>query len=117
MQPGYFEYYKASDEVKDIENQKILNGLARAVQKVHRELEQINEEIEQRQASQTKPKIADLSLSALNQWFDVYGRPQNSMKPEMMTSFQPSPKIYGGTSHHRSFKSVSANMTKGLLTR
>ena len=119
MQPGYFEYYKASDEVVSIENQKVLNSLARAVQKVHREIEQINEEIAQRYASAPKPVIAEVPLTALQQWFDVYGRPKNpdGGNPELITTFKQSSKTYGGTGHHRSFKSVSSVMTKGRITR
>jgi hypothetical protein len=44
-QPGYFEYYVAPDDLKNIEDNKVLNSLARGIQKLHMELEQINTEI------------------------------------------------------------------------
>ena len=41
-QPGYFDYHVAPDDVKRVEERKVLNGLAREVQKLHAELEHIN---------------------------------------------------------------------------
>ena len=36
---------------------------------------------------------------------------------DMMSTFNSSKKIYGGTAHHRSFKSLAATMKKGHCTR
>ena len=44
-QPGYFDYYAASDDIKHAEEKKTLNHLAKEIQKVHLELEQLNGEI------------------------------------------------------------------------
>ena len=41
-QPGYFEYYAPPAEVEQYEGDKTLNKMARQVQKIHRELEEIN---------------------------------------------------------------------------
>lgn len=118
-QPGYFEYYKPPSEVEQHEGDKTLNKLARHVQKIHRELEEINSEIESIEHSNRAvlPQVSG-APSTLSQWFDTYGKPKGiETQEDMLTSFHQSPKIYGGTSHHRAFKSQSSNMKKGRLTR
>ena len=56
-QPGYFEYYHPSDEVRECESGKTLNKLVKSLDKVHRELEQINGDIANAQAARSEPKI------------------------------------------------------------
>jgi hypothetical protein len=118
-QPGYFEYYTPPPEVEQAEGDKTLNKMARQVQKIHRELEEINSEIEAvEHANKSAVAQPNSGPSTLSQWFDTYGQPKGAETQEdMFTSFNQSPKIYGGTSHHRAFKSQSSNMKKGRLTR
>ena len=120
-QPGYFEYYVPTQEVKDIEETRVLNSLVKSLNKVHRELNQINEDISHhhvpRDGAMSKPP-EDRGLTSLTHWFDTYGRPKNdTLFDELKTTFQPSPKIYGGTNHHRSFKSQSSPMKVGRVTK
>jgi len=117
--PGYFEYYNPSDDVKITEEKKILNAMARNIQKSHRELELINEEIAQATAAKHQTNLESIpSVTSLSQWFDMYGRAKiTEEKQELMTKFDTNPKIYGGTSHHKSFKTVSTVMRKGRITR
>lgn len=120
--PGYFEYYAAPDDIKRTEEKKVLNYLARKVQSLHKELEQINEEIAHAEAQKRAQQLAALennrSINSLSQWFDTYGRPTlTEEKKDRMTSFSTNSKIYGGTQHYKSFKTVSTVMTKGRLTR
>lgn len=120
-QPGYFEYYVPSKEVKDVEESKVLNSIVKSLEKVHRELNQINEDISHHHvprdgAMGQAPQ--ELGLTSLSHWFDTYGRPKNEiLLDELKTTFQPSPKIYGGTNHHRSFKSQSSPMKVGRVTK
>lgn len=117
-QPGYFEYYQTPSEVKELEDSKILNSLVKSLGKVHRELEQINTEIASHHEKAAAPPKIETSLTSMAQWFETYGRPENTQcLEERMTTFQPSPKIYGGTSHHRAFKTQSSNMKKGRVTK
>lgn len=116
-QPGYFEYYVTPDDLKNIEDNKILNGLARAIQKLHFELEQLNHEISTLEAKRPQPKMNDIPLDSLAQWFDMYGRPKDSNNKEQITQFVPSSRVYGGTSHHRAFKTQSSAMKTGRITR
>ena len=116
-QPGYFEYYKSSDEVKQIEDNKILNNLARQVQKLHSELEQLGNEIAVLEAKRHVPKISDIPLTSLNQWFDMYGKAKDIGLKDQISQFVPAPRVYGGTSHHRAFKSQAATMKVGRCTR
>lgn len=120
-QPGYFEYYVPSTEVKDVEESKILNSIVKSLEKVHRELNQINDDISHHHvpkegAMGQAPR--EVGLTSLTHWFDTYGRPKNdTLLDELKTTFQPSPKIYGGTNHHRSFKSQSSPMKVGRVTK
>lgn len=116
--PGYFEYYQTPDDLQHVEDKKFLNGLARSVQKVQKELDQINEDIEQTTAA-SKPKVPEVpSVSSLSQWFDMYGKPDlTEDKKDRMTSFSKSTRTYGGTEHYKSFKTVSTVMVKGRITR
>jgi DNA-binding transcriptional regulator GbsR (MarR family) len=120
-QPGYFEYYQPSADIKDVEETKALNSLVRSLGKVHRELEQINNEISHHQEHSAMTQTAttlEPNIGSLSQWFETYGRPENTAcLEERMTSFQHSPKIYGGTSHHRAFKSQASTMKKGRITK
>jgi hypothetical protein len=118
-QPGYFEYYTPPKEIKDIEDSKLLNSLVRSLGKVHREIEQINSDIATHKTQKNpEANFQELGLKTLGQWFEVYGTPKNvELLDELKTTFQASPKIYGGTNHHRAFKSQSSNMRKGRLTR
>mmetsp|Transcript_23021 Transcript_23021/g.23666 ORF Transcript_23021/g.23666 Transcript_23021/m.23666 type:complete len:178 (+) Transcript_23021:39-572(+) len=119
-QPGYFEYYQPPSEIKDIEDTKVLNSLVRSLNKVHRELEQINNEIShhhEHSSLNEQPKT-EPNVGSLSQWFETYGRPENTAcLEERMTYFQSSPKIYGGTNHHRAFKSQASTMKKGRITK
>lgn len=117
QQPGFFEYYKPADEVKSVEEGKVLNQIAKSIAKTHAEIEQIDADIEKSSAPSSVP-IVDFPLNSMSQWFDLYGRPKVSdEQKDLLTAFVPSPKIYGGTSHHRSFKTQSSIMRSGRLTR
>jgi len=116
-QPGYFEYYATPDDLKHVEDNKVLNSLARAIQKLHLELEQINAEIATLEAKRPAPKMNDIPLDSLSQWFDMYGRPKDANNKEQISQFVPSSRVYGGTSHHRAFKTQSATMKTGRITR
>jgi hypothetical protein len=122
-QPGYFEYYVPSQEIKDVEESKVLNSLVKSLEKVHRELNQINDDISHHHVPRDglmgqAPQTPEAGLTSLSHWFDTYGRPKNeTLLDEMKTTFQSSPKIYGGTNHHRSFKSQSSPMKVGRVTK
>jgi hypothetical protein len=118
--PGFFEYHQSSEEVKKMESEKVMATYSRSISKVHNEIVGINNEIALATSSSPGGKQApnEVSMSSFNQWFDTYGRPKdNDGKKDMFSNFAPAPKIYGGTSHHRSFKSSASIMTKGKMTR
>jgi flagellar motility protein MotE (MotC chaperone) len=120
-QPGYFEYYAAPSAVEEIEKDKTLAKLARVVQRLNRELDEINSEIASIETAQREVRSKEgisSGPSSLAQWFDVYGRAKSlEADHSMRTTFQPSPKVYGGTSHHRAFKSLASSMKKGKATK
>ena len=140
-QPGYFQYYVKSDEVKQAESQKVLNGLTRRIAKVANELDQLNNEIAIATAAakgRTPPEDQQLSSvsewfaknggravlsesappSSLSNWLATYGQPLlPGASADMLSTFENNPKIYGGTAHHRSFKSKAVTLKSGRLTR
>lgn len=104
------------DEIKSTEDKKVLNALAKSISKVHHELEQINEEIEQAKLKNQHKAPEPPSITSLNQWFDVYGKPHlTEEKRDLMTKFEKDSKIYGGTHHYKSFKTTSTIMVKGRI--
>ena len=113
--PGYFEYHTASSEVKEIEDSKMLNKLARRVQKLGRELDFINEEIDKSSVKAKAPM--EKQMGSIGEWFQTYGRPDGEQVKDQISSFVNSSRIYGGTAHHRSFKTMSTSMKPGLVTR
>ena len=50
------------------------------------------------------------------QWFARHGEP-GPAPPGYMSTFEKTPKIYGGTNHHKAFRSQSTVMKKGIMTR
>ena len=147
--PGYFSYHTASNEVKEIEDNRVLNTVARSISKAGAELDQINLEIIS-VSSRPHEKPMEVSLMSIGQWHDTYGK-ATGVHEGMITQFEKviytkqqilffshlsskcnqylpifpceiydivqNPRIYGGTAHHRSFKTLSSVMKKGLVTR
>ena len=125
-QAGYFDYYVAPDDVKQAESEKRLNKLAKLIQQSHQELERLNEEIAAATAK-NKKNMETIELKNISEWVSMYNddafakyginnRPEARKHiEELGTKFEPSKKIYGGTRHHRSFKSSSLVMKSGRL--
>jgi hypothetical protein len=122
--PGFFDYHQKPDDIKEFEREKILNKLARAIGKLNNELDGINAEIN---LATTEAKNVTNSennkllnnpekagLSSIAQWIESYGTPKET-DSDQFSSFKPASKIYGGTAHHRSFKSKALTMTKGRM--
>lgn len=116
-QPGYFEYYAPENEIETLENEKVINRYANKIASKQKEIDQIDREIEIASANNKKEEHIDPNISSISQWFDLYGHPTHETAKDMLTTFSPSPKIYGGTTHHRSFKTQASIMRKGHLTR
>ena len=94
----------------------MLNSLAKSISKIHKELEQINEEIALTTAQLQPKPIEPPSVSSLSQWFDIYGKPNlTDEKRDLMTKFEKDSKVYGGTAHYQSFKTTSTIMVKGRI--
>merc|ERR1719240_207975 len=140
--PGYFEYYVAPDGVQAVERQGALKTLTAKITRVAKELDELSREIKQRddaakreQAAKwavfdadadggderaggdgTKPPPAGGGMQTLEQWRQVHGQPKPAPHGHL-TVFQKSPKIYGGTAHHRAFKTQGSSMKAGTLIR
>ena len=116
--PGFFEYYQPSDEVKRVYQTNECNNLVRKIARTQKELDMLDMEIQQRndtkRAAEQSGGFAP-AVSGLEQWFQTYGRPK--APPEgILTTFQKDKKIYGGTAHHRAFKTQAMTMKKGRGT-
>ena len=59
-----------------------------------------------------------MPLNTLGQWFEVYGKAKDGgVSKEQLTQFHAMPRVYGGTAHHRAFKSQGSTMKVGRCTR
>ena len=114
--PGYFDYYEPNNDIKSIESNHILKKITNQIGALTTELQVINEEISSIKLIHSQQKPPDLGITKISQWFEVYGQPKND-DMDRLTSFSVCRKIYGGTSHHRSFKSLSSTMKKGRITK
>jgi len=123
--PGFFDYHHTPDDVKEFEREKTLNKLVRQIGKLNNELESISSEIN---LATIEVKVAITSannsllnnpenagMSSIAEWMESYGKSNVEPTKDQLTSFKPASKIYGGTGHHRSFKSSAMTMTKGRL--
>ena len=128
--PGNFAYYIPSDDVKGIEGQQILKGMARRIGSVHNELLAIDNEISLAKAKGTKSAGTEEPFpGSLAAWQAKYSTDFNAVlydkyaiKPPqpqlgLVSSFRPNSKIFGGTGHHKSFKTSSMQLIKGRCTR
>ena len=115
QKPGYFTYYQPTDEVRELEQSKFISGLARKISKVNGELDALTAEIEAMK-NRKKDRGPEINLTNLHSWFETYGK-ADKKDDKLLTTFVASPKIFGGTDHHKSFKSVATIMRKGTLTR
>ena len=130
---GFFEYYQAPDQVKEFERDKILSKLTRSIGKLNSEIDSITGEIslamQEKKASivATNAKLMDTSRGgprSISQWMEAHaskddkegaGKMDSDKADTNFTSFKPASKIYGGTAHHRSFKSSASTMTLGRM--
>ena len=94
------------------------NNLVRKIARTQKELDVIDQEIQQRADAKIAPAERSgftPNVANLEQWFQSYGRPKPC--PEgLLTTFQKDKKIYGGTGHHRAFKTQAMTMKKGRGT-
>lgn len=115
--PGYFHYYEPDASIRELEQGRVLEGLVTSIQKVGRELEQLDREIAQLKTGMRSQGLPVNDVQSLRDWFTIYGRP--TVHPETsdrISSFVSSQKVYGGTNHHRAFRSQSTVMKKGRCT-
>ena len=120
---------------RQVERSNQCGQLTKKLARVNKELENLNEEIAQRELAKKAQRAAELAkfelkeddregkgagggagMQSLEQWLAVYGQPKPAPHG-YMTTFQKGPKIYGGTTHHRAFKTQSTQMTTGHLIR
>ena len=115
--PGYFHYYEPDPKIRELEQSKVLENLVAAIQRVGRDIEQLDREIAQIRANERNSGEAANEVRSLGEWFSVYGRP--SVDPEAsdrISTFVSSQKVYGGTGHHKAFRSQSTVMKRGRCT-
>ncbi|CAM9860517.1 unnamed protein product [Ectocarpus sp. 6 AP-2014] len=122
--PGQIEYYRPSEEAARIVANGELAVLTKKIARLQRDIDQVEQDIQQAgvvasstaAAAQAQPS-ARPPCSSLAEWFAAYGEPAPSEFSGLMTNFEESPKIYGGTNHHRAFKTQATVMKKGRITR
>mmetsp|Transcript_14265 Transcript_14265/g.18529 ORF Transcript_14265/g.18529 Transcript_14265/m.18529 type:complete len:174 (+) Transcript_14265:22-543(+) len=121
--PGFHNYYKPPEQYQMNIRNDDLKKFTKKVDRLQGDIDSLDAEINQIDLA-TKKVVAIVpetaQVSSLKQWLARYGTQQpeqNTPPPHYMSTFQPTPKIYGGTNHHKAFKSQATTMTKGILTR
>lgn len=104
-QPGYFHYYQAPPEVKQIETSGFLKAKIADIHRVEQQIEQVRAAIAQKKAglgaTGTLPPVSGGSgVNTLPQWFATYQRPDPVMFEPVRSTVVPSPKVYGGSKHY-----------------
>ncbi|CAM9312804.1 unnamed protein product [Ectocarpus sp. 13 AM-2016] len=128
--PGQIEYYRPSEEAARIVANGELAVLTNKIVRLQRDIDQAKQHCQVEQDIQQAGAVASSTAAAahaqspasppcssLAEWFAAYGEPARSASSGMMTNFEESPKIYGGTNHHRAFKTQATVMKKGRITR
>ncbi|GBG34932.1 Hypothetical Protein FCC1311_111552 [Hondaea fermentalgiana] len=118
--PGYFQYHRRSRRVRRMEKGNELAKLAARISRLEDQLRAVTAQIEtlheeRRNAILTaKPP----PVSGFQDWFRQFGEPSEEMKSRkgLASEFVPNNKVYGGTPHHRAFRSVAVTLKKGRAT-
>uniref|UniRef100_A0A7S1CN40 Uncharacterized protein n=1 Tax=Bicosoecida sp. CB-2014 TaxID=1486930 RepID=A0A7S1CN40_9STRA len=112
---GYFKYHEPTEEVDRIERGALLSKKLKEIQDLQAEIDEVNAAIKARHEAElvARPK----ELGSLKEFFAEYGRPDPVMFEPLRTEFHAHAKVYGGSTHYSSFKSVAVDMKKGRVTR
>lgn len=120
-QPGAFKFHAKSRMVDEMEKSGVLGKLARDINRLEDLIVNVTGELKKMDdARQTALEAKTLpAVSGFKDWFARYGHPSEAslQVPGMRSEMIPHPKVYGGTSHHKAFRSVAVNVKKGRLTR
>jgi hypothetical protein len=123
-QPGYFEYHHRSRRVKDMEKRQELKKLTARIARIGDQLAAVTAELdaaehERQQLSRSMSVVEATPVSGLKEWFGRYGEPSKEMRgrKDLASTLVPNTKVYGGTSHHRAFRSVAVTLKRGTLVR
>lgn len=116
-QPGFFEYYKPTQEVERIVRQGDMSKLTRKLARLEQEISSINSEMAALEAARRLEPSPGPEMNTLRQWRSRYGAPEKPIPNGFLTEVLADPKIYGGSAHHRAFKSQAMTMKVGRLTR
>mmetsp|Transcript_25386 Transcript_25386/g.33145 ORF Transcript_25386/g.33145 Transcript_25386/m.33145 type:complete len:196 (-) Transcript_25386:266-853(-) len=117
QRPGHVKYYQPPPEIQRIYDQGDLKLLTNKIKQKQREIDQVKAEIQQEEKMQREQNLGRSgNVDSLSQWFAVYGQPKPPCNGQM-TTFDADPKVYGGTTHHQAFKTLSKTMRKGRVLR
>lgn len=119
--PGNFDYYKPPEDIAgEVSRGELQLTLHKALQ-VQGEIDEAHSELSE---AESKKQAALFSTNApepksLKEWFAHYGRPQvaEGRGPGWRTETRRNRKVYGGSGHHRAFKTQAVTMNTGRLTR
>uniref|UniRef100_A0A7S2FSZ0 Uncharacterized protein n=1 Tax=Florenciella parvula TaxID=236787 RepID=A0A7S2FSZ0_9STRA len=116
--PGFFEYYKPAPEVEAIQKNGEIQHLVKKLNRLGGEIAQLDAESQNIEAMRKPLKMSSgPELTSLAQWNARYGTVEKPVPSGFYSGFNDAPKIYGGTEHHRAFKTQSRTMKRGRLIR
>ena len=88
-----------------------LKKLTRKIERLQGELDSIDNEMLQLEASKERPSLPaePAQMTSLQQWFARYGE-AGPAPPGYLTTFEKNSKIYGGTNHHKGACGVASRV-------
>jgi hypothetical protein len=115
--PGAIDYYEQPEETQTIVRNNDLKNLSKRVDRIQGEIDSVDAELEQIEAMRKKPTLgAGTEMTSIRQWMARHGDPKPAPNG-FYSEFQNDRKIYGGTNHHKAFKTQSTTMKRGMMTR
>jgi hypothetical protein len=116
--PGYFSYWQPNENVKHIESKKELSRLTIQVNSMQKEIDLAAAEVARVEGDiRLELALKDNPTRNLDTWFATYGRPTRQPSMGMASEYRPNPKVYGGTKHHKSYRSLAVTLKPGNLTK
>ena len=116
--PGVIDYYVEPEKVQTIVRNNNLKKMSREVTRIQQDIDSVDKELQYIDSQTIRNNHARSvnEMTSLSQWFACHGEPK-PVPNGLMSTFQNDKKVYGGTRHHKAFRSQSTTMKRGLLTR
>lgn len=122
--PGYFTHYKPPEAVVAAEKDGTMRKLSKQLAAAEEESQKASQALDAAKKEATDRAAADARRAqeghgagrSLKDWLRVNGRPRAPAEG-MLSTLEPSGRVYGGGKHVGPFRSVAVSMKHGRVTR